>query len=151
MPGRRILSTLHSLSHVTGHFDHPWNELADSLAKATAVSDFSPSPLCVDLVNCITNSVYNAWFHIAHASTDLDSYPPVVDQEFRATSIDTHTGSLYTYHQTPQQQAREAASLQDKTSLVFRTATHNVMSAVDKATSDSIAFDSSSVNLLSQQ
>ena len=142
---------MHSLSHVKGHSDHPWNELADSLAKATAIADFLPSPLCADLVQCITDSVFNAWLHIAHASTDLVSYPPVVDQEFRATSIDTHTGSLYTYHQTPQQQALEAASLHDKTALVFRTATYNVMSAVDKATGDTTAFDSANINLLSQQ
>lgn len=34
----------HTLMHVKGHFDHSWNELVDSLAKATALADFSPAP-----------------------------------------------------------------------------------------------------------
>ena len=141
----------HTLSHVKGHSDHPWNELADSLAKATATAEFLPVPFCTDLIRCIKDSVFNAWLHIAHASTDLIAYPPVVQHEFHATSVLTHTDSLFTYHLTPQQQLQQASPHQDKTPLVFRSATHNVMSATDKSTPDTLAFDSTNINLLSQQ
>ena len=78
----------------------------------------------------------------------------MVDREFHATSIETHTSSLHTYHNSLEQQVMQVDrnnSLIGNSSFVSRTATHNVMSAVDKAVGDSIVFDSSNLNLASQQ
>ena len=66
---------------VKAHSGHPWSELADSLAKATAISECK-SALPVPLIDSIVDNPYSGWASIVNQYIDNLSYPPVVDGAF---------------------------------------------------------------------
>ena len=140
----------HALSHVKGHNDQPWNELADSLAKSVGNGDYRPPPVATSLVSLIKDSLFVPWMHLTQASHEPHihaPYPPMVGHEFIATSIHTHSSPLHNYCAVSEV-SKPPSSAQH---LVFRTATHNVMSGKDKRLIDTLAFDSANVSYLSQQ
>lgn len=142
----------YSLSHVSAHQDQPWNELVDSLAETTACADFAPVCLDRDLVKLVCDSPYIAWMAVTQSSNDLDAYPPCINMDFHATCISTHTGNIDMYHkQKPCDEPLAPVKDAIKASIdaiVLRTATHNVMSAVDFPGEAHMALDSSCINIL---
>jgi ribonuclease HI len=144
-------SSSQSLAHVKAHNDQPWNELVDSLAKATATAAFKPAKFPSALVNLVQPSPFHAWLNITQSASDLDAYPPCIDNEFHATSISTHTGLLSTYHREIPAVEVSGFKADPNLKITFRVATHNVMSAADCPSDTTVAFDSVNVCLLSQQ
>jgi hypothetical protein len=102
------------------------------------------------LVSLIAPSLFHPWLHITHSPHDLAAYPPIVDGEFVATSIGTHTCQIHTYHKDNAIKP-VSGSKSDPVQVVLRTATHNVLSAIDKGIGEILAFDSANLNYLSQQ
>ena len=138
-----------SLTHVKAHNDQPWNELVDSLAKAAATSAYKPAAFSSSLLSVLVYSPYHAWLAITQSAQDLEAYPPYIDGEFHATSIPTHTSSIHNYNALPPPPA--SGHTNTSCNVVLRSATHNVMSAVDEPADTTIAFDSANISILSQQ
>ena len=115
--------------------------------------------MCLDhnIVSLVCDSPYISWLPGTLSSNDIDSYPPCIDMDFHATSISTHTGNIDMYRK--EQPCFETSSLvsdaikahSEAESFVLRTATHNVMSAVNIPGEVHITLDSFSFSILSQQ
>ena len=71
--------------------------LKDSFTSrySTVISTGHPS-----FLSLIKDSVFLSWLHLSHATHDSqlsDTYPPIIDDEYVATSIPTHSTPLHNY------------------------------------------------------
>ncbi len=127
-------------THVKAHVGHPWNEYADSLAKATASADYS-TPLPGSIINHLTSNPYVGWLNQAHALVDDPAYPPVQNGQFIVTPVITHAGVW----KPPDQQVVSPPKLsyaKDPWIICIRGASHNVLSALDSNLPDCMAHSS---------
>ena len=111
-------------THVYAHTGHPWNEMADSMAKAAATNSHQ-SQISPSLPKLLDND-HICWSSTALGHSTCTSYPPVSSKQFyydRSSNkhIATKTGSI-----SDTQNAKKGAC--KEIHFEFDCATHNVRS-----------------------